>query len=68
MLNKNKISLIQRLKIFIKNLFLKNFIFIGRYRYSEVDELLKKIKIIESGHELVRVSLEGDGGYLVPNI
>lgn len=68
MLNKNKISLIQRLKIFIKNLFLKNFIFIGRYRYSKVDELLKKIKIIDSGHELVRVGLEGDGGYLIPNI
>lgn len=68
MSNKNKMSLIQYLKTFIKNFFLKNSIFIGRYRYSKVDELLKKIKIIDSGHELVRVGREGDGGYLVPNI
>jgi hypothetical protein len=33
-----------------------------------VEEFFNKIKIIDSGHKLVRIGKNGDGGYLIPNI
>jgi hypothetical protein len=43
------------------------------YRYhntqkKEVGQFLKKIKIIDSGYELIRIGANQDGGYLIPNI
>ena len=55
-------------KTFIKNFFLRFNIYITKKDKNEIYFFFKKIKIIDSGHELIRIGPNFDGGYLVPNI
>lgn len=53
---------------FTKNIFIKNSLSIRKFNKDKVKNFLKKIKIINSGHELIRIGPNADGGYLLPNI
>lgn len=55
-------------KTFIKNFFLRFNIYITKKDKNEIYFFFKKIEIIDSGHELIRIGPNFDGGYLVPNI
>jgi len=55
-------------KTFIKNFFLHFNIYITKKYKNEIYFFFKKIEIIDSGHELIRIGPNFDGGYLVPNI
>jgi hypothetical protein len=55
-------------KSFIKNFLLKIYIYIYGYSNDKIINFLKKIKIIDSGNELIRIGTTADGGYLLPNI
>lgn len=55
-------------KTFIKNFFLRFNIYLTNTDKNEIYFFLKKIQIIDSGHELIRIGPNFDGGYLVPNI
>jgi hypothetical protein len=52
----------------IKNIFISKNLKLGRFNQDKVKSFLKKIKIIDSGHELIRIGENTDGGYLLPNI
>ena len=56
---------------YIKIFFLRLNIIVNKYNKNQnklVDLFLKKIKIIDSGHQLIRIGSNSDGGYLIPNI
>ena len=56
---------------FIKNLFLKLNLILNNYDKKQIElvnKFLKKIRIIDSGHNLIRVGNNNDGGYLIPDI
>jgi hypothetical protein len=53
---------------FIKKKILNNQLTLRRFDKEKIKKFLKKIKIIDSGHELIRVGANTDGGYLLPNI
>jgi len=56
---------------YIKIFFLRLNIIVNKYNKNQnklVDLFLKKIKIIDSGHQLIRIGNNSDGGYLIPNI
>jgi hypothetical protein len=50
---------------FYFNLILKKY---HKKQKKKVDQFLNKIKIIDSGYELIRIGAATDGGYLIPNI
>jgi hypothetical protein len=52
----------------IKNIFISKNLKLGRFNQDKVKSFLKKIKIIDSGHELIRIGENTDGGYLLPDI
>jgi hypothetical protein len=56
------------MKEFIKNLFINNGLLVKKFDKEKVEKFLKKIKIIDSGHKLIRIGANSDGGYLLPNI
>jgi len=53
---------------FIKNILIKNNLSLKKFKKDKVKTFLKKIKIIDSGHKLIRIGANTDGGYLIPNI
>ena len=57
------------IKLILKN-FLSYFFNINIYRTGNKDlyKFLKKIKVYNLGHTLIRIGSENDGGYLLPNI
>ena len=64
-------NLKQNVKNFIKNTALKFNLILNSYpdrRKKLVDEFLAKLKIIDSGYQLIRVGSDTDGGYLIPDI
>jgi hypothetical protein len=61
-------SLIKDFKTFLKNFFISKKIYLSKINEKKVLEFLKKIKIIDSGHKLIRIGSSSDGGYLIPNI
>ena len=52
----------------IKNIFISKNSKLSRFNQDKVKSFLKKIKIIDSGHELIRIGANTDGGYLLPDI
>ena len=66
-----KINLKQNIKNFIKNTALKFNLILNSYpdrRKNSVGEFFAKLKIIDSGYQLIRVGADTDGGYLIPSI
>jgi hypothetical protein len=53
---------------FIKNIFINKNLKLSRFNQDKVKSFLKKIKITDSGHELIRIGANTDGGYLLPGI
>jgi hypothetical protein len=53
---------------FIKNIFINKNLKLSRFNQDKVKSFLKKIKITDSGHELIRIGANTDGGYLLPDI
>jgi hypothetical protein len=58
----------KKLNRFIKNILINNNLSLKRFEQVKVENFLKKIKIIDSGHNLIRIGANSDGGYLLPNI
>ena len=58
----------QKLNQFIKNIFINNNLSLSKFNPDKVKIFLEKIKIIDSGHDLIRVGANTDGGYLLPDI
>jgi hypothetical protein len=58
----------KKLNQFIKNIFINKNLLLRRFNQDKVENFLKKIKIIDSGHELIRIGANTDGGYLLPDI
>ena len=52
----------------IKNIFIGKNLKLSRFNQDKVKIFLRKIKIIDSGHKLIRIGANTDGGYLLPNI
>jgi hypothetical protein len=52
----------------IKNILISENLALSRFNQDKVKSFLKKIKIIDSGHELIRIGANTDGGYLLPDI
>lgn len=52
----------------IKKIFLSKNLKLSGFNQDKVKGFLKKIKIIDSGHELIRIGANTDGGYLLPDI
>jgi hypothetical protein len=68
---KNNPHLIKLFYNYIKNTALKFNLILNLYRNRRkklVDEFLAKLKIIDSGYQLIRVGHATDGGYLIPDI
>ena len=56
---------------YIKIIFLRFNLILNKYNENQkklIKDFLKKIKIIDSGYELIRIGNNSDGGYLMPNI
>jgi hypothetical protein len=58
----------KKLNQFIKNILINNNLSLSRFDKNKVKIFLEKIKIIDSGHKLIRIGANTDGGYLIPNI
>jgi hypothetical protein len=58
----------KKLYQFIKNILINNNLSLSRFDKDKVKIFLEKIKIIDSGYELIRIGPNSDGGYLLPNI
>jgi hypothetical protein len=58
----------RKLKQLVKNIFLNKKFSLKKFEQKKVENFLKKIKIIDSGHKLIRIGENTDGGYLLPNI
>lgn len=58
----------KKFKQLIKNILMIKSLKLIRFDQDLVKSFLKKIKIIDSGHELVRIGANIDGGYLLPDI
>ena len=60
-----------KINYLIKKVFFKFNLILNKYYNSTkklVDQFLIKIKIIDSGHKLIRIGADSDGGYLIPDI
>ena len=73
-IKKNKLN-IKNLKLltneYIKDFFLRFNLILNKYGKNQkklISDFLKKIKIIDSGYDLIRIGADSDGGYLVPDI
>ena len=56
---------------YIKTTFLRLNLILNKYNKNQkklINDFLIKIKIINSGYELIRIGKNSDGGYLIPNI
>ena len=61
----------EKINYLIKKTFFKFNLILNKYNYNTkklVDQFLNKIKIIDSGHKLIRIGADYDGGYLIPDI
>jgi hypothetical protein len=58
----------KKLNQFIKKIFINRNLSLKRFNTDEIKKFLNKIKIIDSGHKLIRIGANTDGGYLVPDI
>jgi hypothetical protein len=58
----------KKFKQLIKNIFMSKNLKLSRFNQDKVKDFLKKLKIIDSGHELIRIGANTDGGYLLPSI
>ncbi len=56
------------MKKFIKDLLIKKGLFVRKFDKEKIEKFLKKLKIIDSGHKLIRIGANKDGGYLLPDI
>jgi len=60
-----------KINYLIKKIFFKFNLILNKYQDNTkklVDQFLTKIKIIDSGHKLIRIGADSDGGYLIPDI
>ena len=53
---------------FVTKFFFSNNFLLRSFDKDKVENFLKKIKIIDSGHELIRIGANTEGGYLSPDI
>jgi hypothetical protein len=56
---------------YLKDFFLRFNLILNKYDKNQkklISDFLKKIKIIDSGYDLIRIGEDSDGGYLVPDI
>ena len=60
-------TLLHTIKIFF-SIFNIYIIVLTKRKKKLINKLFKKINIIDSGYELIRLGDEKDGGYIIPNI